>query len=816
MQNYTFTMDCTPLSLKVLLTILFLNFSILPERVFAQGFCSSTLAVIPSYNVYPAWIVYLLLFIIIALTIFFVYFYIKYKQKRDYDDYITKNLLMSMPEMAVIVDNNLHIINLYNPQESIMQGENTSVFIGIGLDYIIQRTSQISPESKEKMIHSAQDTIKDKQSRTITYEFTLNGVVYYSQAKIVSIEGGLIIFTRDISALMKSEKETLKLKTFLESILEKLPVGVFIKDVENKYRYLFYNEQVSQFYNTTDSAVIGKNDFELNKPEAPFFQKEDEIVLQSDHPIDSEREFKDESGNTIRWAVTTKSKLITSEGEKYIIATVEDTTERRKKAMEIAKIQQELKLSMDATSLSSWDYDVEKKEMICLYNNVLEEDIVSLETLLSIIHSEDRQRYLQMINELCYGKKKKDNGIYRYNYKGKTGWIETYAIAIKSEETGKVTNLIGTGKEITEEILQQKQLEEQKKKIEFILDAAQISSWEYNVETQTFNVSNPLITEQTENTMEQYLALVQPQYKKETEIAFADVISGKVNFAELQIEVNSTYKGIHWFEIQFVPYKRGENNRVKSLMGLLWDITHLKMTTELIRLRDKAEESNRLKSAFLANMSHEIRTPLNAIVGFSNLIALGENPEEINEYVRIIETNNELLLQLINDILDLSKIEAGQMDFNYTDVSLNEILQELHSVFEKRVNDHVILKCEIPDEDCRMHTEKNRIMQVLGNFLSNACKYTTAGSITLGYKRNEDGQILFYVKDTGKGIAPENVSHVFERFAKFDKFVRGTGLGLSICESIVKTFHGQIGVESKLGEGSYFWFTLPFQPPTMN
>jgi PAS domain S-box-containing protein len=809
-------MDCSPLSLKVLLTILSLNFSILPERVFAQGFCSSTLADIPSYNTYPAWIVYLLLSIIIVLAIFFVYFYITYRRKRNYDDYITKNLLKSMPEMAVITDKSLHIINLYNPQESIMQGEDARTFLGVNLDSIIKRTSQISPESKKKMLQSVQDTITDKQSRTITYEFTLNGVVYYSQAKIVSIEEGLIIFTRDISALMKSEKETLKLKTFLESILEKLPVGVFIKDVENKYRYLFYNELVSKFYNTTDSAVIGKNDFELNKPEAPSFQKEDEVVLQSNHPIASEREFKDENGNTIRWAVTTKSKLITSEGEKYIIATVEDTTERRKKAMEIAKIQQELKLSMDATSLSSWDYDVEKKEMTSLYNNVLDEDTTSLEALLSIIHPDDRQRYMQMVNELCLGNKKKDNGVYRYNYKGKTGWIETYAIALKSEETGKVTNLIGTAKEITEELLQQKQLEEQKKKIEFILNAAQISSWEYNVETETFYVSNPLITEQTEKTMEQYMKLVQPQYREETEKTFTDVISGKINFGELQIEVNSTYKGIHWFEIQFVPYERDKDNHVKSLTGLLWDITHLKMTTELIRLRDKAEESNRLKSAFLANMSHEIRTPLNAIVGFSNLIAQGENPEEINEYVRIIETNNELLLQLINDILDLSKIEAGQMDFNYTDVSLNEILQELHSVFEKRVYDHVALICEIPDEDCRMHTEKNRIMQVLGNFLSNACKYTTAGSITMGYKKDEDNQILFYVKDTGKGIAPENVSHVFERFAKFDKFVRGTGLGLSICESIVKTFHGQIGVESKLGEGSYFWFTLPFQPPTMN
>ena len=232
---------------------------------------------------------------------------------------------------------------------------------------------------------------------------------------------------------------------------------------------------------------------------------------------------------------------------------------------------------------------------------------------------------------------------------------------------------------------------------------------------------------------------------------------------------------------------------------------------ELRKAKDKAEESDRLKSAFLANMSHEIRTPLNAIVGFSNLIAMAEEPDEIGEYVKIIETNNELLLQLVNDILDLSKIEAGQMDFNYSAVDLSEIFNNLQQVYKSRVKDGVDLVCHLPSVACVIHSEKNRLTQVLSNFLSNACKYTSEGSITMGYERI--GAILrFYVADTGKGLAEENIPHVFERFAKFDSFVQGTGLGLSICESIIQSLDGKIGVDSELGKGSTFWFTIPYNP----
>lgn len=232
-------------------------------------------------------------------------------------------------------------------------------------------------------------------------------------------------------------------------------------------------------------------------------------------------------------------------------------------------------------------------------------------------------------------------------------------------------------------------------------------------------------------------------------------------------------------------------------------------TQKELREKEKIEEANLLKTAFLANMSHEIRTPLNAIVGFSNLIAQGEIEEEDREEFRkIIETNNELLLQLINDILDLSKIEAGKMDFTYSDIDVSGMFNRLEQVFCNKTKPGVKLICVLPEKNCFIHSEKNRLMQVVTNFLTNACKFTFKGSITMGYEEIEGG-LRFYVSDTGKGIAEENIPHVFERFAKFDMFIQGTGLGLSICHTIIDYLKGEIGVVSEEGVGSTFWFTIP-------
>lgn len=226
----------------------------------------------------------------------------------------------------------------------------------------------------------------------------------------------------------------------------------------------------------------------------------------------------------------------------------------------------------------------------------------------------------------------------------------------------------------------------------------------------------------------------------------------------------------------------------------------------------KAEEANQLKSAFLANMSHEIRTLLNAIVGFSNLLSMVEDKEEMLEYAGIIETNTELLLQLINDILDMSKIESGMYDFHVTQVDANQLMSEVEQVARLRIRtDEVSLSFAERLPQCVFHTDKNRLIQVLTNLVVNAIKFTSQGEIQIGYRLQDAHTLYFYVSDTGCGMSVEQCEHVFERFVKYNTFIQGTGLGLSICKMIIEKLGGEIGVQSESGKGSVFWFTLPYR-----
>lgn len=267
-----------------------------------------------------------------------------------------------------------------------------------------------------------------------------------------------------------------------------------------------------------------------------------------------------------------------------------------------------------------------------------------------------------------------------------------------------------------------------------------------------------------------------------------------------------------WTRVNVMVRDFRPEDGIIDMVCVNYDITELKETErKLIAARDKAEELDRLKSAFLANMSHEIRTPLNAIVGFSSLLTETEDMKDRKQYMAIVQENTELLLQLISDILDLSKMESGAFEFVKSDTDVNLLCSEIIRSLRMKVPAGVELVFEECLPGCHVWADKNRLNQVISNFINNALKFTFSGCITLGYYRQTDGYLRFYVRDTGMGIPKNKIKTVFDRFVKLNSFVHGTGLGLSICKSLVEQMGGTIGVESEEGEGSCFWFTYPYQ-----
>ena len=420
--------------------------------------------------------------------------------------------------------------------------------------------------------------------------------------------------------------------------------------------------------------------------------------------------------------------------------------------------------------------------------------------------------------------KEKRSVTFPYYYKK----IDTfYDIVVKASDNGEYMHVFCV--DSTELHHTQIQLRSTNRKLSMALDVANIVPWKWNLRTHTIlcDVNKPIELSNNAGIMDdeqlsvpdsQYFSKIHKEDLEKVKQAYTDLIEGRIQKVKEEYRVINhadRHKHFDWVEAQAAVETYDENNKPLTLVGSSLVITERKkMETELVSAKNRAEESNKLKSAFLANMSHEIRTPLNAIVGFSGILASTEEEEEKQEYVSIIENNNTLLLQLISDILDLSKIEAGTMEFIDTDFELNKVMRELESSLCLKLSPekNVTLSFEPGLPECHIHSERNRLSQLVINLVTNAIKFTQEGSIRFGYKLQDDKMLYFYVSDTGCGIPEDKQESIFGRFVKLNNFAQGTGLGLSICQMLVQHMGGNIGLTSKPGEGSTFWFTLPYVP----
>ncbi len=372
------------------------------------------------------------------------------------------------------------------------------------------------------------------------------------------------------------------------------------------------------------------------------------------------------------------------------------------------------------------------------------------------------------------------------------------------------------------------EVRESRKQLAMTLNVAHIIPWQWDIKAQRiyceaksaskllvnegFDENNRSVTMIDSN---EYFQRIHPDDLPGVRQCYQDLLEKRKKFVKQEFRYVTNKDGathIDWVEVNATIDQFDEKGVPSSLTGSLLIITERKkQENSIIIAKEHATESDRLKSAFLANMSHEIRTPLNAIVGFSNLLAQTDDPEKKEQFMGIIENNNQLLLQLISDILDLAKVEANTLEFIYHPTDLNDLIRNIENTVKMRVKPGVMLNYTLGAAECVVETERNRLSQVLINMLTNATKFTERGSITFGYELRGP-EIYFFVRDTGIGITPEKQASVFQRFTKLNNFAQGSGLGLSISQSIIEKMGGRIGVESPgLGFGSTFWFTIPFK-----
>ena len=353
-----------------------------------------------------------------------------------------------------------------------------------------------------------------------------------------------------------------------------------------------------------------------------------------------------------------------------------------------------------------------------------------------------------------------------------------------------------------------KKIKATQKELSLALNAGKLSSWNYNIKEGLFCKFDVHIENIEKRSLQSIYESIHPDDRNKF-MALLEAVAHKQKLPENRIilrvlENNATDYSYSSFTYSAVEDEAGN---VVVITFIQRDITEdIIYQQNLITAKNKAEEADKLKSTFLANMSHEIRTPLNAIVGFSELLTETDDAEEKFEYKQLIETNSEILLKLIGDILDLSKIEVGSIDINRQKLNLCQLCDELYRSFQQRIkNPKVTLKLINPYTKCVANFDKYRFMQIFTNFATNAIKYTPQGEIVMGYECMP-GQVRIYVKDSGIGIPEEKKKRIFSRFEKLDTFAQGTGLGLSICKAIADATGGEVGFKSKANIGSEFWY----------
>ena len=650
-----------------------------------------------------------------------------------------------------------------------------------------------------------------------------------------SQENDDVIIEKEISKLIEEQR------LFTESIYACLPVGIEIYDAHGVLRSI--NDHALRMYGVDDRTSVVNI---VNLYKSPFVDSELLARIQSGEDISLEFEYDfDRVNKDAYYSSYNKDTMIYGvkvipiwSRKKHLIGhillandmtsvkEVEFRTEESKKNLEMAKKAQDLiakrDLAMKVSNIVHWDFDVNSQKFESYndpINDYVSDRLLTVSEYMDVIYPEDRSVFYDAMQSLIAGKNVTINFTCRIQTKYDETWqyCDFMGVPFDQDENGDIIRYTGFRQNIPKIQQLNRELKERNFKIELSFKTVGMSYWGFDVKSLKFSAFNDPINDfYSEKTItpEDYLNATHPD-----DVVFVRKYMEHM-FRGIDKDFNVKYRSkTKWDDewqtllVTGIQVERDKEGHVTRYTGITINNTKWeKMIQQLKELKEKAELSDRLKSAFLANMSHEIRPPLNAIVGFSELMVTCDDPEEKKEYINIIQSNNELLLRLINDILDLSKIESGIIERRKENFNLAKVCNELFVTIQaKMTNPNVELRLDGPNSECWVLLDRNRLKQVWMNFLTNAVKCTKSGYIKMGYGIEREG-LRIYVEDTGIGIPDDLHDKVFTRFEKLNEFSQGTGLGLTISRAIVEAAGGEVGFTSKLGVGSTFWAWLPLRP----
>lgn len=736
---------------------------------------------------------------------------------------VSEKIIRAVPDMIFMVDHTFRIRKIYNGNAEALSTPE---------DQIIGRHLKdcIDPAGIDQVLSQIQETLQFDRVTEAEYTITLNGHTHFFEGRYKRIEKDLVAcFERDITLRKKNEKTIRQNKELLDSVLDNMPMPLIIKDINDNLKYIFWNKKCEELGGFRREEVIGKSDIEIYGQErGGYYQQVDHKLIAQEGTFQKQENYLTPDG--VRHTSVVNKNIVSNDDCNWLLATRWDITDLIRIQEQLQEANRQLRIAFAVTSTVPLIWDIPENIMVLKFPEFKDEndgffkDRDGLEPahVIQYIHPDEREETFRLFDDLKHGRIESGHKEVRYDIAGHyQNYYDIYLSVEKRNEQGMPVRIIGTLQNITTRKQDEKRLLEAKENIENIQEMNQLILDHSNSGlvylTPDFTVQWENITHYSDYPLAKKYKPGVCCYKNvmgQTEPCPNCVVIKALQSGEREQKELSFNDGMIAEATATPVYDKAKPGTIRGIVLKIEDVSaHRLAAQELNLAKEAAETSDRLKSMFLSNMSHEIRTPLNAIVGFSELLTMTDNPGEKQEYMSVISRNNELLLQLINDILDLSKIEANTLEFIYADVDMNQILKDLELSSRRKAGENPNLEIAfIPRlDECVIHTEINRIQQIFANLINNALKFTSQGYIRFGYERHEEG-LRFYVSDSGRGIPKERQDEIFKRFVKLDNFVNGTGLGLAICQTIVQKLGGQIGVESEEGKGSTFWFTLPVKP----